>query len=199
MDAQRCSSCEQDTSAAGTVGGLCAVCLLTTARRNDYTIINVLGHGPSGTTYLAERSATRRIVVLKVGNSCADAQSIVESVRKAAGELDAATVTCAVDAGVIHDRWPYVVRAYVRGVPITTFCRQRRADRDLTRTLLATVREVVARAHTRGIVHGNLAPSNVFASDGDQGPIVTVSDFGMRLGSADEDTAALDRLRVALR
>jgi len=91
----------------------------------------------------------------------------------------------------------YVVRPYVRGVAITTFCRRRVADRKVRRQLVATVQQIVVRTHARVITHGNLTAANLLVSGSDSAPIVTIADFGMRAGSKEADLAAIERLTAA--
>ena len=120
--------------------------------------------------------------------------------RQAADELATLRpeVSCAFDAGLLAGRLPYVVRPYVRGVAVTTFCRRHAVDRDVRRQLLASVEQVIARVHARGMTHGNVAAANIFVNDGDGAPTVTIADFGMHVGSKDADIAAIDRLTAAL-
>jgi serine/threonine protein kinase len=197
MDGSYCVRCGQDAM----IGGLCAVCLFAAAHRADYTIINILGRGDESTAYLAQCPQTRRLVVVKVSHHVVAPAAFVQRVRHASHALTAASVenvTCAVAAGLLDGRLPYVAREYVRGTPITRFCERNAADRHVRRRLLERVCQTIAAAHEHGITHGGLTPSNVFVCEADGAPRVTISDFAMRIASPAQDGAAIDRLTAGL-
>jgi len=177
------------------------MCLLRAGKRYTYTILNVVGRGENGTVYIAEQQPTRCVVALKVLTAVSDDDAVIARLRRGSRELAVLSlpnVARTLDVGLTGDRRPYVVRDYVRGVPITSFCERSGIGRVPTQRLLATVSDVIARAHDRGITHGGIKASNVCVLERQGEPVVTVMDFGVRLASASDDRAAVDQLAAAL-
>ena len=200
MERARCPRCGQSCVQA-IVAGLCPLCLLSAGKRSAYTILNVVGRGENGTVYVAEQQLTRRVVALKVFTTVPDDGALVDRLRRGSHELamlSLPNVARVLDVGLTAERRPYVVREYVRGTQITTFCERSRIGRAATQRLLATVSEVIARAHDRGITHGGIKASNVCVLERHGEPVVTVMDFGIRPALVSDDTAALDRLAATL-
>ncbi len=196
-----CPQCGYDVVQA-IAAGLCPVCLLSAGKRCAYTILNLVGRGQNGTVYLAEQPPTRCVVAFKVFDAVSEEGSVVERLRQQAHELailSLPNVARALDVGLTGDRRPYLVREFVRGAQITTFCERSRIGRAGRQRLLAIVSDVMARAHARGVTHGGITASNVFVLERHgEPPVVTVMDFGVRSASAADDTAALGRLAGAL-
>jgi serine/threonine protein kinase len=100
--------------------------------------------------------------------------------------------------GLTADRRPYLIREYVRGVSITAHCERSRSVPSARHQLLASVADVLAQAHDRGITHGGIRPSNIFIVQRNAEPVVKVLDFGVRVASPADDVAALDLLGAEL-
>jgi serine/threonine protein kinase len=195
-----CSDCRQ-RHVLGMLEGLCPFCLFRAGRQSDYTLVNVLGRGDSGTIYLAERQLTHALVTVKVLNQPSEVDVAVERLRRQQQALALLAHPNAVewvDVGLTTDGRPYVIRDYLRGAPITRYCEQAQSDRSARRGLVDQVFDVVAHAHRCGITHGRLKPSNVFVLMVAGEPTVKVMDFGLRPARPGDDDAALERLSTTV-
>src|SRR5262249_21196040 len=74
---------------------------------------------------------------------------------------------------------PYFVMELVRGIPITTFCDENHLPVRERLELFVCVCQAVQHAHTKGIIHRDVKPSNVLVSSHDGRPVVKVIDFGV--------------------
>ena len=93
------------------------------------------------------------------------------------------------DGGVTDGQLPYLVMEYVDGVPITTYCDQRKLGIDARLRLFRDVCGAVHYAHQNLIIHRDIKPGNILVSP-DGG--VKLLDFGIAklldpaLGAADQ-------------
>jgi tetratricopeptide (TPR) repeat protein len=67
----------------------------------------------------------------------------------------------------------------VKGVPITTYCDQRRLRPRQRMELFIQVCQAVQHAHQKGIIHRDLKPSNVLVAQYDDRPVPKIIDFGV--------------------
>jgi non-specific serine/threonine protein kinase/serine/threonine-protein kinase len=68
---------------------------------------------------------------------------------------------------------------WVDGVPITKYCDDHQLAPRQRLELFVPVCQAVQYAHQKGILHGDLKPSNVLVADRDGKPVAKVLDFGM--------------------
>jgi non-specific serine/threonine protein kinase/serine/threonine-protein kinase len=68
---------------------------------------------------------------------------------------------------------------YITGVPITTYCDQRRMTIRQRLELFVQVCEGVQHAHQKAIIHRDLKPSNILVSEVDGKPVPRIIDFGI--------------------
>jgi serine/threonine protein kinase len=140
-------------------------------------------------------------VTLKLLSEVSDGDAVVRRLQHQRSELAILAHPNAarcVDVGLTRDCRPYIIREYLRGTPITVHCDQSQSDRSTRQRLLASVVDVMAQAHSRGITHGGLKPSNIFIVNRGRDPLVKVMDFGVRRATPTDDAAALARLTAAL-
>src|SRR5205823_14914012 len=74
---------------------------------------------------------------------------------------------------------PYFVMELVKGVPITSYCDERRLTPRERLELFVPVCHAVQHAHQKGIIHRDLKPSNVMVCLYDGQPVPKVIDFGV--------------------
>jgi WD40 repeat protein/tRNA A-37 threonylcarbamoyl transferase component Bud32/Flp pilus assembly protein TadD len=136
-----------------------------------------------GIVYLAEQERpVRRRVALKLVRPELDSREILarfESERQALALMDHPGIAKVFDAGATEDGRPYFVMEHVAGMPITEYCDQQRLAYKHRLTLFAEVCEAIQHAHTKGIVHRDIKPTNVLVANVDGTPRPKVIDFGV--------------------
>jgi WD40 repeat protein/serine/threonine protein kinase len=83
------------------------------------------------------------------------------------------------DAGATDSGRPYFVMELVRGVPITEFCDHNEVPPRDRLELFIQVCRAVQHAHTKGIIHRDIKPTNVLVTLHDGEPLPKVIDFGV--------------------
>ena len=151
-----------------------------------YRIDGVLGAGGMGQVYLARDTALQRTVAIKMVDP--QRQRPCDLVREArlAASLDHPSI-CTIHGVDYLGEEPFLVMAYIKGVPLSKVIRGRRAVS--VATALDFARQIVSaisHAHGRGVVHGDLKSSNIMV--GPDGHI-TILDFGLAV-RCDSRTAA---------
>src|SRR5207302_7786976 len=83
------------------------------------------------------------------------------------------------DAGTTPEGLPFFVMELVQGVPITAFCDQHQLTPRQRLELFVPVCQAIQHAHTKGIIHRDVKPSNVLVTLYDGVPVPKVIDFGI--------------------
>jgi serine/threonine protein kinase len=175
-------ACPRCGAVAGrsTTGGLCPSCVLLESLDHTfdddalplderYEILNVLGGGPHGLTYLARaRAVPAKPLALKIlGRGCrAPGEEQLRSYLGSIRGLTGLRVAPVLDAGVSEDGRVYIATEFVVGRHLTTYCASKRLGPGERLQLVADVCTTIAGAHNRGLVHGHLVPSNVLVTIG---------------------------------
>jgi serine/threonine protein kinase len=148
-----------------------------------YRILDTLGIGGMGIVYLAEQEhPVRRRVALKLVRPHLDSRDVLarfESERQALALMDHPAIAKVFDAGTSEDGRPYFVMEHVAGLPITEYCDQRRFGSKQRLELFAEVCDAIQHAHTKGIVHRDIKPTNVLVTEAEGRPRPKVIDFGI--------------------
>ena len=74
---------------------------------------------------------------------------------------------------------PYFVMELVRGVPITKYCDDVNLPIRERLELFIAVCQAIGHAHTKGIIHRDIKPTNVLVTQQDGRPVAKVIDFGI--------------------
>lgn len=154
--------------------------LLAGQRFGAYTLDRELGHGGTGTVWLAHRSDGQfeGQAAVKLLSSAlvrhAPAQRFAREASMLA-RLQHPNVAHLLDAGVEGSQ-PYLVLEYVRGEHIDRFCEARSLSIHERIRLFLDVLGAVAHAHSSLIVHRDLKPSNILVTDDGT---VKLLDFGV--------------------
>jgi serine/threonine protein kinase len=151
-----------------------------------YTIIERIGVGGMGNVYKAAQAGLSRHVAVKIlkPELTRDADTAARFSREAAAMslLTHANTTRVYDFGQTEDGQLYLVMEYLEGQLIT----QRVAEHGPL-PIIETLRigeqilRSLAEAHTKGLVHRDLKPDNIFIAkaEGHHAPIVKILDFGI--------------------
>jgi serine/threonine protein kinase len=152
-------------------------------RIGPYRILDTLGSGGMGVVYLAEQEGPlRRRFALKVvrpGLGSGDVLRRFEVERQALALLDHPGVARVFDAGTTDDGRTYFAMEWVAGVPITEHCDRERLTSRQRLELFVEVCGAIQHAHTKGILHRDVKPSNVLVTEAEGRVQPKVVDFGV--------------------
>lgn len=148
-----------------------------------YRLIQKIGEGGMGEVWLAEqKEPIRRRVALKLIKAGMNSREVVarfESERQVLALMDHPAIAKVLDAGATPEGAPYFVMEYVAGVPITTYCDDRKLSTRERMQLFMRVCEGVQHAHQKAIIHRDLKPSNILVTEVDGRAMPKIIDFGV--------------------
>jgi serine/threonine protein kinase len=166
-----------------------------------YEIKRELGRGASGTVYLARsHDPIERDVAIKVlgphANTAGRDRFIAE--RRTLATFNHPNIAQIYDAGILAEDRPWVAIEYVEGRSITRFARERSLDWRSRVELLIQVCDAVQEVHRKGMVHGDLKPSNILISEATTTPTVKLVDFGSVMIVEDQKEDGAIRIETTL-
>jgi len=148
-----------------------------------YKLLERIGEGGFGVVYMAEQHhPVRRKVALKVIKPGTDTRQVIarfEAERQALALMDHENIAKVLDAGSTDSGRPYFVMELVHGVPITKFCDENQFTPRERLKLFVDVCRAVQHAHTKGIIHRDIKPTNVLVTLHEGLPVPKVIDFGV--------------------
>jgi eukaryotic-like serine/threonine-protein kinase len=153
------------------------------ARIGRYKVVQKIGEGGCGVVYLAEQEEpVRRHVALKIIRVGMETRSVIarfEAERQALAMMDHPNIARVFDAGATESGSPFFVMEHVRGMKITEYCDQNRLPVRQRLDLFVQVCHAIQHAHQKGIIHGDIKPSNIMVALHDGVPVPKVIDFGI--------------------
>ncbi|MEO6003188.1 MAG: serine/threonine-protein kinase [Opitutus sp.] len=148
-----------------------------------YKLLEKIGEGGCGVVYRAEQEEpVRRQVALKIIKLGMETKSVIarfEAERQALAMMDHPNIARVFDAGATDRGPPYFVMELVHGVRITKYCDENRLDTRQRLDLLVQICHAIQHAHQKGIIHGDIKPSNIIVALHDGKPVPKVIDFGI--------------------
>jgi eukaryotic-like serine/threonine-protein kinase len=148
-----------------------------------YKLIEEIGEGGMGSVWMAQQmEPVKRAVAVKLIKAGMDSQAVLarfEAERQALAMMDHPNIAKVLDAGATESGLPFFVMELVKGVPITTFCDQRKLTPRERLQLFVPVCLAVQHAHQKGVIHRDIKPSNVLIALYDDKPVPKVIDFGV--------------------
>ena len=164
-----------------------------------YELISELGRGGMGIVYKARDRKLDRLVAIKIlpdeQNDDRLAREQFRNEARAAAAIDHENVCTIFDFGSNRERHLFVVMAYYAGETL----KDRLLRGDLSTAQVASIALHVSRgldaAHSRGIVHRDVKPGNIFIT---ATGVVKVLDFGLarRSNALDDGAIWLDDLDI---
>jgi eukaryotic-like serine/threonine-protein kinase len=146
-----------------------------------YRIERELGRGGMGRVWLATRADgadAQQLAIKQIRADALDAQALrrFDAERRALARLDHPNIVPLLDAGSDASGQPYLVTAFVEGMPIGDYCDRHALTVRARVQLLRAVASALAHAHQQLIVHRDLKPANVLVEEGGR---VRLLDFGI--------------------
>ncbi|MBB5034539.1 serine/threonine-protein kinase [Prosthecobacter vanneervenii] len=147
-----------------------------------YRLLQIIDEDVCSTLWMAERNQrVAEFVAIKIVAAAANDFLIrYEAQKHSLALLDHPAIARPHACGMTPGGRPYLVTELLHGSPITHFCDDQKLSLLARVRLFIQVCDAVHNAHQRGVVHGDLKPSNLLVKWGDQGePMVKVADFGI--------------------
>ena len=159
---------------------------LTEERPGDmigpYRLMQNIDDTGGGAMWMAERNQRMaEFVAIKIVAAAANEFLIrYEAQKHALALLDHPAIARPHACGMTPGGKPYLVTELLHGTPITQFCDDQKLSLLMRIRLFIQVCDAIHHAHQKGVVHGDLKPSNLLVRWGDQGlPLLKVTDFGI--------------------
>ena len=171
--------------------------MLGTTVAGRYKVIKLLGEGGMGQVYLAEHSAIEKRIALKVLRAeYAHKGEIVTRFQQeaiSASRIKHPNVLDVFDFGQLENGCFYLAMEFLEGNDLADELQRARvltAPRALP--IAMQICRALAAAHSKGVVHRDMKPENVFLQrTGDGEEIVKIVDFGIaQLKPSNEEAAA---------
>ncbi len=148
-----------------------------------YKVLSAIEEGGMGIVYLAEQERpVRRKVAVKLIKAGMDSKAILtrfESERQALAMMDHPNIARILGSGTTDDRRPYFAMEYVKGIPLTDYCRKHRLRLNDRLNIFQQICEAVQHAHQKAIIHRDLKPLNILVTDHNGQPVPKIIDFGL--------------------
>ncbi len=171
-------------------------------RIGAYELVRELGRGGMGTVWLARRADQQfeKLVAIKLLKRGTDTEEVLrrfEGERRLLAQLQHPNIASLFDGGTTEDGLPYFVMEYVPGVPVTTFCQEKKLSIEQRLRLFLKICAAVQFAHQHLIVHRDLKPANILVTNEGEPKLL---DFGIaKLLAHDEnqfDVTLVDHQRL---
>jgi eukaryotic-like serine/threonine-protein kinase len=151
------------------------------SRIGAFRLVERIAEGGMGAVYRAERvegEFTQAVAVKLMAARMHGAEGFrrFRAERQILASLQHPHIVSLLDGGVTESGHPYIAMEYVKGIPITDYCRQHRLPLLARLGLFAQVVSAVSFAHRHLVVHRDLKPGNVLVTA--EGT-VKVLDFGV--------------------
>src|SRR6478752_8728831 len=151
---------------------------------NRYEVLGILGEGGMGIVYRCRDQSNGQFVAIKrvippSGNLQGEYVMWFYKEARALAALAHPNIVQARDFGQLRDGSPFLAMELVSGVSLHELVHTRLTF-PLIWTIVDQILSALAHAHARGIIHGDLKPSNVLVEAiDDQPPQIHVLDFGL--------------------
>jgi sigma-B regulation protein RsbU (phosphoserine phosphatase) len=148
-----------------------------------YTIRGILGRGGMGAVYRGYDDQLDRQVAIKVPLTAEELQELFLQEARQIAQLKHPSIVMVHDVG-IDNGLCYIVSEFLEGPNLNRWLDDRSVDWQEAATIVATLADALAVAHSRGIIHRDVKPGNVIMTEPDEGPVPVLVDFGLALSES---------------
>lgn len=152
-------------------------------RFGRYRILEPIGRGGMGSVHLAEQiepvSRQVAIKVMTLGRFSPELRLRFEIERQSLARMNHPGIAQIFDAGTTPEGDLFFVMEYVVGEAFDDWCHSPGVPVEQRVRILRDACRAVAHAHTKGILHCDLKPSNLLVAEIDGKPFVKLIDFGI--------------------
>src|SRR4051794_40694375 len=158
---------------------------------SHYRVLSELGHGGMGIVYAAEDTTLGRTVALKFCGAATGPQHRKSLLKeaKAASALTHPNIAHIYEFGETAEGQPFIAMEYVPGLSLADLLRGGPIKAADAIRIVGLVAQALKEAHSSGIVHRDVKPSNIRISDRNE---VKVVDFGLAEPVNPPDTSPPD-------
>ncbi len=155
-----------------------------TVLEGRYQIESLIGSGQFGTVYKATHLALKRSVAIKLLHTgIRDDEKALESFQRegiSACRVEHPNAVAIFDFTATRYGVAFMVMELLRGQPLEEELREHgRLAAERCAEIVLPVCDVLAEAHSVGIIHRDIKPQNIFLHESRQGEVVKVLDFGL--------------------
>ena len=148
-----------------------------------FKLLQKIGEGGFGVVFMAEqRDPIARRVALKIIKHGMDTREVIarfEAERQALALMDHPNIAKIFEAGSTESGRPFFVMELVKGIPLTSFCDEKKLTTQQRLKLFLDICSAVHHAHQKGIIHRDLKPSNILVTMHGDKPVPKIIDFGI--------------------
>ena len=148
-----------------------------------YKRLEQLGHGGSGTIYLAKDLTLQKLVVIKLLRESLSHAQVTAFQREAIlmAKLKHQNIASVFDFSITEKNHPYLVAEYIEGMDLDRFCESNREHSiECKVEIFMQIAKGLHHAHSNGIIHRDVKPANVLVREADDVALqVKVTDFGI--------------------
>ena len=162
-------------------------------RFGRYVARRAIGRGGFATVYEGFDGELQRPVAIKVSHvgrtDSPEGHAVFVKEARQLARLQHPRIVTVFDAGVEGEH-RYIVSALLSGRSLLSHLKKRRPDFRETARTVAEIADALAHAHSQGVVHRDVKPSNVILTE-DRGPVLI--DFGLAFNQDDAGMLAPGR------
>lgn len=148
----------------------------------QFQIQSLIGEGRHGHLFKVVQPELSRIAVLKVLRSADCPEQLKRFTREAKilSKLNNAQVVMIFSFGILENKTPYYVMEHVDGQPLSSVIKASGAmEVASVQSIFLQVCTALEALHKAGMVHRDIAPSNIMVVKGEYGDQAKVIDFGL--------------------
>jgi serine/threonine protein kinase/serine phosphatase RsbU (regulator of sigma subunit) len=169
----------------------------TPAAIGRYAIRGTLGRGGFGAVYLGYDGQLDRQVAVKVPvlEPTKEREGLFLQEARKLAQLKHASIVTVHDVGA-HEGLCFIVSEYLHGQNLNQWLQNRTPSWQEAARIIAALAEALAVAHLHNIIHRDVKPANIIMTEGADGLVPVLVDFGLALSESSTGTLLAEPGRV---